>query len=122
MTDKTIDLDRRRGMEVKETDLRRLLAEVKANESALRLRQDELEAHLAVERPAVERRPESRVGQPSQFGARSLSLRRNRIVHALWKAGLVVAKLGRCIRKRPTAARSAAPRSPTCPCESFAIS
>jgi hypothetical protein len=46
MTDKTID--RRRGMEAqKETDLRRLLAEVKVNERALRLRQDELEAHLA---------------------------------------------------------------------------
>jgi hypothetical protein len=45
MTDKTIDLDRRRGMGAqKPTDLRRLLAEVKANESALRLRQDELEA------------------------------------------------------------------------------
>jgi hypothetical protein len=31
----------------KSTDLRRLLAEVEANERALRLRQDELEAHLA---------------------------------------------------------------------------
>ena len=48
MTDKTIDLDHRRGMEAqKATDLRRLLAEVKANERTLRLRQDELEAHLA---------------------------------------------------------------------------
>jgi hypothetical protein len=48
MTDKTIDLDRRRGMEAqKATDLRRLLAEVEANERSLRLRQDELEAHLA---------------------------------------------------------------------------
>jgi len=48
MTDKTIDLDRRRGMEAqKATDLRRLLAEVEANERTLRLRQDELEAHLA---------------------------------------------------------------------------
>jgi hypothetical protein len=48
MTDKTIDLDRRRGMEAqKATDLRRLLAEVEANERALRLRQEELEAHLA---------------------------------------------------------------------------
>jgi hypothetical protein len=48
MTDKTIDLDRCRGMEAqKSTDLRRLLAEVEANERALRLRQDELEAHLA---------------------------------------------------------------------------
>jgi hypothetical protein len=48
MTDKTIDLDHRRGMEAqKATDLRRLLAEVEANEHSLRLRQDELEAHLA---------------------------------------------------------------------------
>ena len=48
MTDKTIDLDRRRGTEAqKATDLRRLLAEVEANERSLRLRQDELEAHLA---------------------------------------------------------------------------
>jgi hypothetical protein len=30
----------------KATDLRRLLAEVQANENTLRLRQDELEAHL----------------------------------------------------------------------------
>jgi hypothetical protein len=48
MTDKTIDLDQCRGMEAqKATDLRRLLAEVEANEHSLRLRQDELEAHLA---------------------------------------------------------------------------
>jgi hypothetical protein len=47
MTDKPVDLDRHRGMAAqKATDLRRLLAEVEANESALRLRQDELEAHL----------------------------------------------------------------------------
>ncbi len=47
MTDKTIDLDGHRGMEAqKVTDLRRLLAEVEANERTLRLRQDELEAHL----------------------------------------------------------------------------
>jgi hypothetical protein len=37
MTDKTIDLDGRRGMEAqKATDLRRLLAEVEANERTLR--------------------------------------------------------------------------------------
>lgn len=47
MTDRTIDLDRRRGMAAqKATELRRLLADVEANESTLRLRQDELEAHL----------------------------------------------------------------------------
>jgi hypothetical protein len=47
MIDKTIDLDKHRGMTAqKATDLRRLLAEVKANETALRLRQEELESHL----------------------------------------------------------------------------
>ena len=47
MTDKPIDLDRHRGMAAqKATELRRLLAEVQANERALRLRQDELESHL----------------------------------------------------------------------------
>jgi hypothetical protein len=48
MTDKTIDLDRRRGMKTqKAADLPRLLIEVEANERTLRLRQDELEARLA---------------------------------------------------------------------------
>ena len=47
MTDKTIDLDRRRGMAAqKATDLRRLLSEVEANEKVLRQRQDDLETHL----------------------------------------------------------------------------
>jgi hypothetical protein len=47
MTDKTIDLDQHRGMAAqKATDLRRLLADVEANERTLRLRQDELESHL----------------------------------------------------------------------------
>src|SRR6266700_6896152 len=47
MTEKTVDLDRHRGMAAqKATDLRRLLADVEANEKALRLRQDELESHL----------------------------------------------------------------------------
>ena len=47
MTEKTVDLDQHRGMAAqKATDLRRLLAHVEANEKALRLRQDELEAHL----------------------------------------------------------------------------
>jgi len=47
MTDRTIDLDQHRGMAAqKATDIRRLLAEVEANERALRLRQDELESHL----------------------------------------------------------------------------
>ncbi len=47
MTDKTVNLDRHRGMAAqKATSLRRLLADVEANEEALRLRQDELESHL----------------------------------------------------------------------------
>jgi hypothetical protein len=47
MTEKTIDLDRHRGMVAqKATDLRRLLADVAANQEALRVRQDELEAQL----------------------------------------------------------------------------
>jgi hypothetical protein len=47
MTEKTIDLDQRRGMAAqKATDLRRQPADLEANEEALPLRQDELEAHL----------------------------------------------------------------------------
>lgn len=47
MTEKTIDLDKHRGMAAqKATKLRRLLTNVEANEKALRLRQDELESHL----------------------------------------------------------------------------
>jgi len=47
MTTNTIDLDQHRGMAAqKATGLRRLLAEVEANEKLLRLRQDELESQL----------------------------------------------------------------------------
>ncbi len=47
MTDTTIDLDQHRGIAAqKATDLRRLLANVEADQRALRRRQDELEAHL----------------------------------------------------------------------------
>jgi hypothetical protein len=47
MTDKTVDLDQHRGMAAqKATKLRRLLADVEANEKALRVRQEELESHL----------------------------------------------------------------------------
>jgi hypothetical protein len=47
VTDKTIDLDRHRGMAAqKATELRRLLAEVETDQHALRLRQEELESHL----------------------------------------------------------------------------
>jgi prolyl-tRNA editing enzyme YbaK/EbsC (Cys-tRNA(Pro) deacylase) len=47
MTDETIDLDQRRGMAAqKATNVRRLLADVEADQKHLRQRQDELEAHL----------------------------------------------------------------------------
>ena len=47
MTDKTIDLDLHRGMAAqKATELRRLLADVETDQNALRVRQEELEAHL----------------------------------------------------------------------------
>jgi hypothetical protein len=47
MTDRTVNLDRHRGMVAqKATELRRLLSDVESNERALRLRQDELESHL----------------------------------------------------------------------------
>ena len=48
MTDKTVDLDKHRGMAAqKATDLRRLLGEVEANARTLRTRQDALETQLA---------------------------------------------------------------------------
>jgi hypothetical protein len=47
MTDEPIELDQRRCLVAqKATSSRRLLAEVEANERALRQRRDELEAHL----------------------------------------------------------------------------
>jgi hypothetical protein len=47
MTEKTIDLDQHRGMAAQRaTELRRLLADVEADQKALHLRQDELESHL----------------------------------------------------------------------------
>jgi hypothetical protein len=47
MTEKPVDLDQHRGMAAqKATDLRRLLTEVAANQQALRVTQDQLEAQL----------------------------------------------------------------------------
>ena len=47
MTDHPVDLDKHRGMAAqKATELRRLLADVQANDKALHLRQDELESRL----------------------------------------------------------------------------
>jgi hypothetical protein len=48
MTDRTVDLDKRRGMAAqKATSLRRVQADVKANAKSLRLRQEALETQLA---------------------------------------------------------------------------
>jgi hypothetical protein len=53
MTDESIKLDIHRGMAAQEaTDIRRLVAEVEANERSLRQRQDELELQL-VAAPAL---------------------------------------------------------------------
>ncbi len=53
MTDTTIDLDKHRGMAAqKATELRRLLAEVREDEHALRARQEALEEQL-IAAPAV---------------------------------------------------------------------
>ena len=47
MTDKPVDLDQHRGMAAqKATEARRLIAEVRANEKALRQQRDQLEAQL----------------------------------------------------------------------------
>jgi hypothetical protein len=50
MTDHTIKLDQHRGMSAqKATDLRRILADVEADEKALRTRQEALETQLIAE-------------------------------------------------------------------------
>jgi len=47
MTDRTIELDRHRGMAAqKATEIRRQIAEVEANQRTLRARQEELEKNL----------------------------------------------------------------------------
>ncbi|TAJ33201.1 MAG: hypothetical protein EPO67_07885 [Reyranella sp.] len=47
MSDKPIELDSHRGMAAQhETELRRLVSEVEANEAALRTRQEEIERRL----------------------------------------------------------------------------
>jgi hypothetical protein len=47
MTETPVELDARRGMAAqKETEIRRLLHEVQANQAALRARQDELESFM----------------------------------------------------------------------------
>ena len=59
MTDKTIDLDQHRGMAAqKATELRRLVADVEANEQALRLRQDELESRCWRHRQRIGMKPQ----------------------------------------------------------------
>ena len=47
MTDTPVELDEHRGMAAqKQTEIRRLLHEVQANQAALRVRQDELEGFM----------------------------------------------------------------------------
>lgn len=54
MTDRSIDLDKHRGMSAqKATDLRRVLADVEADEKALRSRQEALEKQLIAEPSAT---------------------------------------------------------------------
>jgi hypothetical protein len=63
VSDKTIDLDEHRGMAAqKATKLRRLLADVEANEEALRIRQDELESHLVAAPAATWREAAEKAG------------------------------------------------------------
>jgi hypothetical protein len=63
VSDKTIDLDEHRGMAAqKATKLRRLLADVEANEQALRIRQDELESHLVAAPAATWREAAEKAG------------------------------------------------------------
>lgn len=51
MTDRTIELDQHRGMAAqKATELRRQIAEVRANTKALRARQEELEKNMLAAR------------------------------------------------------------------------
>jgi len=54
MTDRTIELDERRGMAAQHaTDLRRLASEVETNREALRQREEALEAQL-ISQPAAD--------------------------------------------------------------------
>jgi hypothetical protein len=87
MTDKTIELDQHRGMTAqKATDLRRLLADVEANERALRLRQDELEAQLVAAPAANWREATDKARYLLQLFANSLTAqdpRRQKLIAAV---------------------------------------
>jgi hypothetical protein len=87
MTEKTINLDKHRGMAAqKATDLRRLLADVEANEKALRLRQDELEAHLLAASAANWREAAEKARYLLNFFAASLAAqdpRRKKLIAAV---------------------------------------
>jgi hypothetical protein len=87
MTDKTIELDQHRGMAAqKATDLRRLLADVEANEKALRIRQDELEAHLIAAPAANWHEAAEKVGYLLNLFAASLTSqdpRRQKLIAAV---------------------------------------
>jgi hypothetical protein len=87
MTKSTIDLDDHRGMAAqKATGLRRLLADVEANEQALRLRQDELEAHLVAAPAANWHEAAEKAGYLLKLFAASLTAqdpRRQRLIAAV---------------------------------------
>ena len=71
MTDRPITLDRHRGMAAqKATEIRRLLAEVEANEKSLRDRQGELETQLVAAPAATwpEAAEKARVGVGQHMG------------------------------------------------------
>ena len=87
MTDNTINLDQHRGMAAqKATNLRRLLADVEADQRALRRRQDELEAHLLAA-PAADWREEAEMARYllNPFGATLTSQdpRRQKLIAAV---------------------------------------
>ncbi len=86
MTDKTIDLDQHRGMAAqKATELRRLVADVEANEKALRLRQDELESQLLAA-PAANWHEAAKKGPLSSLFATTLAAqdpRRQKLIAAV---------------------------------------
>ena len=87
MTDRTIDLDVHRGMAAqKATETRRLLADVEANEKSLRLRQEQLEAHLLAAPAANWHEAAEKAGYPLNLFAATLTSqdpRRQKLIAAV---------------------------------------
>ena len=87
MTDKTVELDQHRGMAAqKATELRRLLADVEANEKTLRLRQAELESQLLAAPAANWREAAEKAGYLLNLFAASLPAhapRRQKLIAAV---------------------------------------